>query len=320
MNRAIAHFAASLALLFGFAAAAQDYPNRPITLVAPFAAGTGTDAVVRIVAVELAERLKQPVVVENRAGANSVIGTEYVARATSDGYTLLFGTSSSHSSNPSLFKALRYDPVKDFTAIAPTVEIAYLLLTNPTLPVKSVADLVAYAKANPDKLNYGTPNGPSLVVSESVRAMAGIKIVGVPYKSSAQALTDFLGGQVEMYVVDVPTALPLVQSGKARALAITTPQRSPLAPDVPALADTFPGIDIVSWGGIFGPANLPPPVVERLAREIRAAMTDKAVADKLAATGFAVSTTRNPADFAKYVEYQVGVWGKLVKQAGIEAQ
>ena len=312
--------ATALLALLASPAVAQDYPGKPITLVAPFAAGSPTDAYTRIVGAKLSERLKQPVIVENRPGANAMLGTEYVARAAPDGYTLLVASSTSHSSNPSLFKMLRYDPVKDFTPIGRTVDISYLLLVHPDLPAKTVKELVAYAKANPDRISYATPNSPSQVVAESMRSAAGIKIVGIPYKASPQAMTDLIAGVVQMYVADVPSALGMVQAGKVRPLAVTTLQRLDKLPDVPPLADEFPGVDIVSWSGLFGPAGMPKPIVDKLFAELQATLADPEVAAKLATSGFNIVPSKSPAEFGQYVEYQVGVWSKLVKQAGIEPQ
>jgi tripartite-type tricarboxylate transporter receptor subunit TctC len=301
-------------------AAAQDYPARPITLVAGFAAGTGTDAIVRTIAAKLSERLKQQVVVENKPGANAMIGTEYVARAAPDGYTLLFATSSSHSSNPSLFKTLPYDPVKDFTPIGRTVDVSYVLMTGANLPAKSVAEMVALAKAKPEPLTYAAPNGPSLVISESVRAYSGTKLVGVPYKSVSQALTDFVGGRIDLYVVDLPTAMGVLQAKQANAIAVTTKSRSKLLPDLPPLADTWPGFDVVSWGGIVGPAKLPRAVVDKISAELRAILTDQDLVEKLAAGGYAAAPSASPEEFAGFIAQQVGVWKDLVTKAGIQPQ
>ena len=312
---------AALVLALGLGTAlAQDYPNRSIVMVSPFAPGSPTDAAGRIIGAKMSELLKQPVVVENKPGANAIIGTEYLSRAAPDGYTIMFGTSTSHSSNPSLFKVLRYDPIKDFTPIGRNVDITYLLLVNPDLPVKTVRELVAYAKANPDKISHAVPNSPAQVVGESMRVMADIKIVGIPYRDGTQAFNDLLGGQLQMYVAAVPSALGLVQAGKARALAVTSVERLDKLPEVPPLADTFPGIDIVSWGGLFGPAGMPKAITDRLFAAQMGALADPDVRAKLVASGFTISPSKSSADFANYVEYQIGVWSKLVKQAGIEPQ
>ena len=187
---------------------AQTYPSSPITLVVPFAAGSGTDAVARVIAQKLAERLRQTVVVDNKPGASAQIGAVFVARAKPDGYTLLMTTNTSHSANPSLFQNLKYDPIKDFTPIVRTGELPFALVVANNLPIQSMKELIDYAKANPGKLSYATPNSTSLVASETIKQMAGITMTGVPYKSSPQAMTDVVGAQIELYVTDFGSGLP----------------------------------------------------------------------------------------------------------------
>src|SRR5687768_3337298 len=197
----LAPFAAAL-LLAAASAAAQDYPSRPINLVVPFAAGSGTDNVARIVGQRLSERLKQPVVVENKPGANGQIAAEAVTKAKPDGYTLFMTTNTTHSANPSLYKQLRYDPIKDFTPIVRTGELPFALVVNNDLPAKNLKEFIAYVRANPNKVSYATPNSTSLVGSETMKVIGKLDIVGVPYKASPQALTDTISGQVQMYIVD----------------------------------------------------------------------------------------------------------------------
>ncbi|HKC45004.1 MAG TPA: tripartite tricarboxylate transporter substrate binding protein [Burkholderiales bacterium] len=316
-------FAFALAAL-GLAAApdafAQTFPAKPITLIVPFAAGSGTDGVARIVAQKLSERLKQQVLVENKAGASAQIGAEYVAKAKPDGYTLFMTTNTSHSANPSLFKTLRYDPIKDFTPIVRTGELPFAVAVNPALPVKSLQELLDYAKANPGKISYATPNSTSLVASETIKAMANVDIVGVQYKSSPQALTDLIGGQLEMYVVDVGSGLSTIKSGKVRTLAVTPARGSKILPDVPPVAKTLPGFDLTSWNGILGPAGLPKPIVDRINAETQAVLAEKEVQDKLANIGFEVWPSKSPEEFAKYVADQLAYWTKLIKQAGIQPE
>ena len=315
-------FAFALAAL-GLAAAsafAQDYPSKPITLVVPFAAGSGTDGVARIVAQKLSERLKQQVLVENKAGASAQIGAEYVAKAKPDGYTLFMTTNTSHSANPSLFKTLRYDPIKDFTPIVRTGELPFAVAVNPALPAKSLQALLDYAKANPGKISYATPNSTSLVASETIKAMAKVDIVGVQYKSSPQALTDLIGGQLEMYVVDLGSGLSTIKSGKVRTLAVTPARGSKILPDAPPVAKTLPGFDLTSWNGILGPAGLPKPIVDRINAETQAVLAEKEVQDKLANIGFEVWPSKSPEEFAKYVADQLAYWTKLIKQAGIQPE
>jgi tripartite-type tricarboxylate transporter receptor subunit TctC len=299
---------------------AQDYPSKPITLVVPFAAGSGTDGVARILAQKLGERLKQQVLVENKAGASAQIGAEYVARAKPDGYTLFMTTNTSHSANPSLFRSLRYDPIKDFTPIVRTGELPFALVVSPKLPVGSVKELLDYAKANPGKIAYATPNSTSLVASETIKVMAKVDIVGVQYKSSPQALTDLVGGQLEMYVVDLGSGLSTIKSGRVKTLAVTPARGSKILPGAPAIAATLPGFDLTSWNGIFGPAGVPRPIVDKLNAEVLAVLAEKDVQEKLANIGFEVWPSGSPAEFAKYVADQLALWTRLIHDAGIEPE
>jgi len=300
--------------------AQEAWPSKPISLVVPFAAGSGTDSVARVIAQKLSERLKQQVVVDNKAGASAQIGAEFVSKAKADGYTLLMTTNTSHSANPSLFKTLRYDPIKDFTPIVRTGDLPFALVVNASSPIKTVKDLIENARANPGKFSYATPNSTSLVSSETIRVMAKIDILGIPYKSSPQALTDLIGGQVQMYVVDFGSGLPSMKAGKVRVLASMAAKRSNILPEVPPMADTLPGFDLISWNGIFGPAALPRPIVERLANEIQALLAEKDVQEKLANIGFEVSPSKSPEEFSKYVSDQLALWSRLIRQANIQSE
>lgn len=312
----------SIAMLFSsHMVSAQDtYPSAPVTLVVPFAAGSGTDAVARIVASKLGERLKQPVVVENKAGANAQIAATYVAKAKPDGYTLFMTTNTSHSANPWLVKGLKYDPIKDFTPIARVGELPFALLVHPSLPVKTVQELIDYARAHPQKLSYGTPNSTSLVASETFKFLTKTQITSVPYKSSPQALTDLIGNQIQIYVADLGSAGGTMKTDRVRTLAVTASKGSELLPQVPAIAKSLPGFDITSWNGIFGPAGVPAAVVEKLNTELQVVLKDPAVRSQLAQVGFEVWPTATPAEFEGYVKEQLARWESLVKQAGIQAQ
>lgn len=299
---------------------AQDYPTGPITLVVPFAAGSGTDAVARVVANKLGERLKQPVVVDNKAGASAQIGATYVAKAKPDGYTLFMTTNTSHSANPWLIKNIKYDPVKDFTPVARVGELPFALIVHPSVPANSLQELIDYAKANPEKLSYGTPNSTSLVASETLKFMTNAQIMSVPYKSSPQALTDLMGGQIQMYVADLGSSWGTLKTDRVRTLAVTAAKGSSLLPDVPAVAKTLPGFDITSWNGIFGPAGMPKEITERLNNELQAILKDKVVQEQLAQVGFEVWPTSTPEEFAQYVQEQLANWGQLIKQSKIEIQ
>ena len=322
-RRRLGPLAFGLGLTFlGSGAWAQQapYPSQPITLVVPFAAGSGTDGVARTVAQKWAERLKQPVLVDNKPGASAQIAAALVAKAKPDGYTLFMTTNTSHSANPHLFTKLSYDPVKDFTPVARVGELPFALAVNPKLPVTNLAELIAYAKANPGKLSYATPNSTSLVASETIKHIAGVDMLGVPYKSSPQAMTDLIGGQIQVYVADLGSGGAMLRSDKVRPLAITTAQPSKLLPGVPPVARTLPGFDLTSWNGIFAPAATPRPVVDKLNAELQAVLADKDVQEKLAALGFEIWPSKTPDEFAQYVKDQLAHWGTLIRQAGIKPE
>lgn len=316
----IAPLIAAIGLLSSQLIFAQGYPTRPITLVVPFAAGSGTDTVARNVAHLLSVRLKQPVVVDNKAGASAQIGAQFVAGAKPDGYTLFMTTNTSHSANPSLFKTLRYDPIKDFTPIARVGELPFALAVHPSVPAKSLKELIDYAKASPGKLSYATPNSTSLVASETIKRIAGIDMVAVPYKSSPQAMTDLIGGQVQVYVVDFGSGMSMLKSDKIRALAVTTANSSKILPGVPPVGQTVKGFDLTSWNGIFGPAGLPAPVVEKLNAELQLVLADKELQGKLEQIGFEVWPSKTPEEFATYVADQLANWTTLIGQAGIKPE
>lgn len=312
---------AACALAIGATAAlAQAYPSAPVTLVVPFAAGSGTDSVARAVASGLAARLKQPVIVDNKPGANAQVAAQFVAKAKPDGYTLFMTTNTSHSANPALYKNLKYDPIKDFTPVARVGELPFALAVHPALPVKTLAELLDYARANPGKLSYATPNSTSLVAMESIKHIARIDVLGVPYKSSPQAMTDLVGGQVQVYVADLGSGMGMLKTDKVRTLGITTAEPTPLLPGVPPIGKTVKGFDLTSWNGIFGPAGLPPAVVQRLNTELQAVLADKDLQDKLAQIGFQVWPSKTPEEFAQYVNGQLAHWRTLIQQAGIQPE
>ena len=300
--------------------AAQSYPSSNITLVVPFAAGSGTDAVARIMATKMGSILGQPVIVENKPGASAQIGAQLVASAKPDGYTLLMTTNTSHSANPYLFQNLKYDPIKDFTPIARVGELPFVLTVNNDLPVKSVQELIDYAKANPGKLSYGTPNSTSLVTTETIMYLSKIGMTQIPYKSSPQALTDLIGNQIQVYVVDTGSGMGMIKAGKVRPIGLTGNRPYAQLPNVPPIAKTIQGFDIVSWNGVFGPANLPKPIVDKVNAAILEALKDKDVQAKLGQLGFVVWPSKNPQDFAQYVSDQMAFWGKLIIQSGIKSE
>lgn len=316
----LARVLAVLALAVSTAAAAEGYPSAPITLVVPFAAGSGTDAVARVVARRLGERLKEPVLVENKPGASAQIGAQFVARAKPDGYTLFMTTNTSHSANPALFRSLPYDPIRDFTPIARVGELPFALLVNVASPAKNLRELIELARAHPGKLSYATPNSTSRVASETIKRIAGVQVAEVPYKSSPQALTDLISGQIQMYVADLGSSMGMIRSGKVRTLGVTTREPLKSLPDVPPIASAVPGFDLTSWNGIFGPAGLPRPVVDRLNTELLQVLAERDVQQQLAQLGFQTWPSKSPEEFAQYVSDQLAHWTSLIKQAGIPAE
>jgi tripartite-type tricarboxylate transporter receptor subunit TctC len=315
----LAGIALASALLAG-PAQAQNYPTRNITVVLPFAAGSGTDTTTRVIAAEVGKALGQSLVIENKPGANGMLAATHVARSAPDGYTLMVSTNTAHSANPSLMKQLSYDPIKDFTPIARTGNLPFMLVVNPDVPAKTVQELTAYGKANPGKLTYASGSAAPIVMGATYARRAGLDMLHVPYKSSPPALTDVIGGRVSMMFIDIPTGLPLVNSGKLRALAVTTKERSTLLPNLPSMVEAgVPDFDITSWQGWLGPANMPKDVVARLNAEVRKVIENPDTKKQLAERGMdAFSGT--PEEFAKFVDEQLVLWTRLIKDAGIEPE
>ncbi|MET0971400.1 MAG: tripartite tricarboxylate transporter substrate binding protein [Tardiphaga sp.] len=320
LRRAAAAFA-GLALSAASAAAADgDYPNRPINLVLPFAAGSGTDTTTRLIAKELGAALNATTVIDNKAGANGSIAASFVARAPADGYTLFVTTNTTHSANPYLLKLMSYDPVKDFTPIARTGDLPFMLVINPEIPAASVGELIALAKKDPGKFSYASGSSSAIVSGATFARLAGLDLLHVPYKSSPPALTDVIAGRVSMMFVDVPTGLPHVNGKALKALAVTTKYRSKLLPDLPTMDEAgVKGFDITSWQGWLGPANLPPDVVKKLNTALRGIIDRPEIKQQLADRGME-AFSGPPEEFDGFVKDQLVVWKKLVEDAGIEKQ
>ncbi|HUH59119.1 MAG TPA: tripartite tricarboxylate transporter substrate binding protein [Candidimonas sp.] len=306
-----------LGVALGPVAAFAAYPEKPITLVVPFPAGSGTDAVGRIFAEDISKQLGQPVIVENRPGANATIAANYVAKAAPDGYTLFVTTNTSHSAAPWLMNNVTYDPVKDFTPIARGGNLPFLLVSNPSRPYKTVKELIDHAKANPGKVTYATGNSTGIVAGGTLAVKAGIDLLAIPYKGTPQALTDLVGGQVDFMFTDFTSGMPFVTSGRLHAMAVSTAKRSELVPNLPSMEEAgVPDFDINSWNGYFGPAGMDPQVVKVLNAAINKTVSDPKIKEKLAQLGFdAFSGT--PDDFAKFVQEQYALWGKLIKDANL---
>lgn len=309
----------AVCLLAG-AARAETYPSKPITIIVPFAPGSGTDSIARIIGQYLSAALNQGVVIENKVGASGVIAATYVARSPADGYTLLMATNSTHSANPYLFKSLSYDPVKDFAPVARIGSYVFMLVVNKDVPAKTLPELIAYAKANPGKLSYASGNTTGIVAGETFKSKAGVDILHVPYKSTPPAINDVLGGRVSMIVIDMAPGLEHVRAGNFRALAVTTKERSKLLPDLPSLAEAgIPGYDVTSYAALFAPAGTPKEIVDKLNAEVQKIIANPDAKAKIAVTGFD-AFSGPPESLAEFVKSELVTWGKLIKDAGIEPQ
>jgi len=318
LNRRTA-LAGATALVVSPKAFAQDYPNKAIKIVVPFAAGSATDITARGLGAKLQDILKQPVVIDNKPGASGQLGASAVATAPADGYTLLMGTNTTNAANGALFKKLSYDIEKDFAPIANCISGVNALVVNNDLPVKSVAELIAYAKANPGKLNYSEASASQRLSAEMFNSMAGVKIERVPYKASPQALGDVATGQVQLMFPDLPQALTQIQAGRVRGLAVTGPKRSTVAPDLPAIAETVPGYTLVYWLAVFAPAATPKPIQEKLFAAIAEAMKDEATV-KAMTQGRMEANVMGPEQFAAFVKKETVWWTTEIKKAGIEPE
>ncbi|UZE52285.1 tripartite tricarboxylate transporter substrate binding protein [Rhodopseudomonas sp. P2A-2r] len=304
----------------GSALAQGTYPNRAITLVLPFAAGSGTDTTTRVISQQLAQALGVTIVIDNKPGANGSIAASYVARAPADGYTLFVTTNTSHSANPYLLKTMNYDPIKDFTPIARTGDLPFMLVINPEIPANSVAELIALAKKDPGKYSYASGSSSAIVSGATFARLAGIDMLHVPYKSSPPALTDVIAGRVSMMFTDVPTGLPHVNGKALKALAVTTKTRSKLLPDLPTMDEAgVKGFDITSWQGYLGPANMPRDIVLKLNTEIRKIIDRPEMKKDLADRGME-AFSGPPEEFDAFLKEQLVVWEKLIREAGIEKQ
>ena len=306
-------------VLAASAHAQSAWPARSITLVVPFAAGGNNDVSGRIVARKLADLLGQPVVVENKTGAGGTIGSAAVATARPDGYTLGFLSSGPVAAAVSLQKSLPYDPRKDLLPVARVTTSPSVLVVNPAFPAKDLAEFVAYARQNPGKVNYGTagPGSSPHLAGALFESMAGATMVAVAYRGGAPALADLMGGQIQAVFNPILEVMPQVRAGKLRALAVTTQKRSSLLPDVPALAERYPGYEVLTWNGVFAPPGTPGDVVAKLNEAVRKALADPEVVAKLADLGLEVAFS-SPAEFGAYVNEQIESFAKLVRIAKVE--
>lgn len=305
------------------ACAADAYPQRPVTIVVGYAAGGATDIVTRLIAKPLSEILGQAFLVENKTGANSNIGAEFVSRAQPDGYTLYLG-SIANTINRTLYQKLNYDFVKDFKPVGLLATIPNILVVNPKLPIKTVQDYIAYAKAHPGKLTCASSGtGSSIHLScELFKMETGTDILHVPYRGSGPAVVDLLGGQVDSMFDNLPSSLPQVRSGKLRAIGVTSPQRVPTAPDVPTIAESgLPDYRVQSWFDLVAPAGTPQAVVDRLSAAVNKALSEPAVQALYAQSGFSLPQLPNsPETFGRLISSEIDQWGKVINTAGIKAE
>jgi tripartite-type tricarboxylate transporter receptor subunit TctC len=318
---ALGGIALAAAVAAPLAAQAQAYPTKPITIVVPFSAGGTTDILARVVGEALKNELGQPVVIDNRAGAGGNIGAALAAKANADGYTLFMGTVGTHAINQSLYKKLPYDPIKDFAPLTRVAMVPNLLVAHPSKPYNSVKELIAYARANPGKVNFGSSgSGSSIHLSgELFNTLAKVDMVHVPYKGSAPAVTDLLGGQIDIMFDNMPSAIQHVRAGKLKPLAVTTAKRSPQLPDVPTVAEAgVPGYEATSWFGMFAPAATPAPVVAKLNAALVKVLADANVKKKIAEQG-GEPHGEKPEQFAEFIRKETAKWSQVVKASGASA-
>jgi tripartite-type tricarboxylate transporter receptor subunit TctC len=320
-RRQFLHLAAGAAALPAVSgiASAQAYPMRPVHVIVAAPAGGGNDTIARLVGQWLSERLGEPFVVENRPGAGGNIGTEAVVRAPSDGYTLIL-TSAGNTTNATLYDKLNFDFIRDIAPVAGIVRVPIAMVVHPSVPATTVPEFIAYAKANPGKVNMasGGIGEPSHVVGELFKMMTGVSLVHVPYRGGAPALTDLIAGQVQVVFLPPAISIEHIRAGRLRALAVTTAVRSPILPDIPTVGDFVPGYEASQWFGIGAPRNTPAQIIEKLNEVINAGLADPKLKARLADLGGTVMMG-SPADFAKFIAHETEKWAKVIKFAGIKA-
>jgi tripartite-type tricarboxylate transporter receptor subunit TctC len=320
-RRKFLHLAAGTAALPALSgiARAQTYPTKPVRIVAGFAPGGGTDITARLIGQSLSERLGQQFIIEDRPGAGSNIGTEAVVNAAPDGYTLLLATTS-NAVNATLYERLNYNFIRDIKPVAAVSRVPNVLAANPLVPAKTVAEFIAYAKANPGKINFasGGVGSGAHIFGELLKMIVGVNMLHVPYRGGAPALTDLIGGQVQMMFDTVPTSIEYIKSGKVRAVAVSTATRSEVLPDIPTVSEFVPGYEASNWYGVGAPKNTPAEIIEKLNKEINAALADPEMKARLADWGGAV-LPGSPAQFAKLIADETEKWAKVIKFTGLKA-
>jgi tripartite-type tricarboxylate transporter receptor subunit TctC len=314
----LAMCASALLCATGGNVSAQDYPTRPVRWVVPYPAGGSTDILARIIGQYLSERLGQQFVIENKPGAGNNIGTEAVVNAAPDGYTLLL-VNPAHGINATLYPKLSFNFIRDIAPVAGIMRVPNVMEVNPEVPAKNVAEFITYAKANPGKINWASSgNGTSVHLSgELFKVMTGVQLTHVPYRGSAPALTDMISGQVQVMFDNMPSSMSHIQAGKLRALAVTTAQRSPVLPDVPTVAETVPGYEASAWFGLGAPKGTPRAIIDKLNKEVNAALVDPKVKTRLAELGGNTLLPGTPEDFGKVIAEENDKWAKVIKSAGV---
>jgi len=321
-RRQFLHLAAGAAALPAVSrvARAQAYPARLVRIVVPYAAGGAPDIIARLVGQGLSERLGQQVIIENRPGAGSNIGTEVVVRAPADGYTLLLATGA-NATNAALYEKLNFDFIRDIAPVAAVASTALVVVINPSFPAKTVPEFIAYAKANPGKINMATAGSGSMldVYGEMFKMMAGVDMMPVPYRGAPPAVTDLIGGRVQVVFDTFAASIEFVRAGKLRALAVTTATRSPALPDIPSLSDFLPGYDASTWLGIAAPKNTPPDIVEKLNNEINAVLADPSMQARIENFGYTAFPS-SPTGFGNFIADETKKWGKVIRAANIKPE
>ncbi|GAA4333118.1 tripartite tricarboxylate transporter substrate binding protein [Pigmentiphaga soli] len=299
---------------------AANYPSRPVRVIVPFAPGGGADVIARLVFAKLQARLGQPFVIDNRGSAGGIVGTDAVAKAAPDGYTLLLGQTGPNAINPSLFNKMPYDPIRDFAPVIQLTAYPYVIVANPKVPVKSLKDLIDQSKAKPDSFTFGSAGTGSSgqLAGELFMRTVGIKMTHVPYKGAGPALSDTLAGNISLTFGDIAASTPLVRAGQLRALAVTGPKRTPLLADVPTVAESgYPGFDAQAWHAVYAPAGTPKPIIDKLNTELAAVLKDPEIQERFAKDGIE-AVGKSPEDFARYTKEEVDKWGATVRAAGIK--
>jgi tripartite-type tricarboxylate transporter receptor subunit TctC len=321
MQRTLAALLAVAALAFSAGAQAQPYPHKPIRIIVPFAVGGIADTFARVIGQQMTDAWGQPVVVENRAGAGGNIGADAVAKSPADGYTLVMGNIGTHAVNPFLIRNMPFDPLKDFVPIAHVLDAEGLLVVHPSLPVKSVPELIAYAKSKPGELSYasGGMGTTSHLAGELFKSMAGVQMIHVPYKGNTPAITDVMGGQAQMIFATMPTVIQQARAGRLRPVAVLGAARVKAIPEVPTIAETLPGFEVSNWIGLFAPAGTPQDIVMKLNAEVQKIMRSPDVEKRLETEGAKFIAT-TPESFAAFQRAEADKWGKAIRDAGIKPE